>query len=140
MSKKVRTLLILSGLVIFLSWGFRLYVLYSRWEYDPFIILHFALALIFFSIGGFILLMAKKGAISSRKDYQILFYMALFTILWWGFRWVKVTLYPEEDPNARAHLHLASLYLVIGALLLLTGWKGQEKDKGKIKKIRNRLE
>ena len=127
MSKKVRALLITAGTVIFFSWGFRLYVLYIHWDDDPFILPHFLLALLSFGIGAFFLWMAKKGPKAVRRDYTILLCAALFTVVWWGYRWVKVQLHPEGDPNPRAHLHLASLFLVLGGLLIWTGWKGRRR-------------
>lgn len=127
MSKKVRALLIVSGLIIFFSWGFRLYVLYSRWGTDRFLFSDLFIVLTSFGIGIFLLWMARQGSKAVRRDYAVLLYASLFTIIWWGYRWIKVTLHPENDPNPRAHLHLASLYLVMGGLLLLTAWKGRKR-------------
>ncbi|MBN4054445.1 hypothetical protein JYT87_01915 [Nitrospira defluvii] len=128
MSKKVRALLILSGLIIFFSWGFRLYVLYTRWGTDRFSFFDLMIVLLSFSIGVFLLWMAKQGPKCKAQDYAILSAASTFNILWWGNRWIRVTLHPENDPNPRAHLHLASLYIVMGALLLLVGWKGRKKS------------
>ncbi|MFY9271171.1 MAG: hypothetical protein WAO55_15615 [Candidatus Manganitrophaceae bacterium] len=125
MSKLVRALLILTGLVIFFSWGFRLYVLFSRWENDPFRLPHALVAVISFSIGAFLLSMGIRGGKATRRDYTLLSGAALFTIVWWGFRAIKVLLYPEQDPNPTAHLHLSNLFLVLGSLLFWVGWKGR---------------
>lgn len=127
MSKKVRALLITSGLIIFLSWAFRLYVLFTRWGTDRFSVFNTFIVLIFFSMGLFVLWMAKQKEKVIRRDYTVLIATSIFTIFWWGNRWQKVWFHPENDPNPRAHLHLASLYLVMGALLLLTGWLGRKK-------------
>ncbi len=127
MSKKVRTLLTISGLVIFLSWGFRLYVLYTHRNDDPLILPHLLVAFISFGIGAFLLSMAFRGKKVLRRDYTVLIYTSFFTVIWWGYRWIKVMLFPEDDPNARSHLHLASLYLVLGGLLLMTGFKGKNR-------------
>jgi len=127
MSKKVRCLLSISGLIIFLSWAFRLYVLFTRWGTDRFSFKDLFIVLLSFSIGVFLLWMAKQGGKVSRRDYSILIGVSLFNILWWGSRWQKVWFHPENDPNPRAHLHLASLYLVMGGLLLLTGFMGRKK-------------
>lgn len=127
MSKKARALIILTGLVIFFSWGFRLYVLYLHWGNDPFMLPHALVAVISFSIGVFLLSMAMRGSRATRRDYTILIGAALFTILWWGFRAMKVLLYPEGDPNPTAHLHLSVLFLVLGTLLLITGWQGRNR-------------
>ena len=128
MSKKVRVLLILTGAVIFFSWGFRLYVLFIRWESDPFRLPHALVALISFSIGTFLLWMAFQGKKAGRREYTILTGAALFTIGWWGYRLTHVLLYPELDPNPTAHLHLSTLFIVLGGLLLLTGWQGRSRS------------
>ncbi len=127
MSKKVRALLIVSGLIIFLSYAFRFYVLFTRWGTDQFSVLNALIALAFFSIGLFLFWMVKQKEKLISRDYSILIASSIFTILWWGNRWQKVWFHPENDPNPRAHLHLASLYLVMGGLLLLTGWMGRKK-------------
>ncbi len=127
MSKKVRTLLYLSCFVIFFTYGFRFYVLYSRWEVDPLRVLHLLIALFYYSLGIFVLRMGIQGSRTGRRDYSILMYASLFTVIYWAFRWGKVVFYPENDPNPRAHLHLASLYLVMGGLLLITGWCGRKR-------------
>lgn len=127
MSKKARVLIILTGLVIFFSWGFRLYVLYLHWGNDPFMLPHAAVAVISFAIGAFLLSMGIRGSKATRRDYTILIGASLFTIIWWGFRAIKVLLYPEGDPNPTAHLHLSVLFLVLGTLLLITGWQGRNK-------------
>lgn len=130
MTKKVRALIILTGLVIFFSWGFRLYVLYLHWGSDRFMVPHLLVAVISFSIGAFLLSMGVRGGRAERRDYSILSGAALFTILWWGFRAIKVLLHPEEDPNPTAHLHLSLLFLVLGGLLLITGWQGRSRPSG----------
>lgn len=128
LSKKIRTLLTLSGLIIFFSWGFRLYVLYSRWGTDRFSFFDLFIVLLSFGIGVFLLWMARQGEKAPPRAYTALIATSLFNMFWWGNRWIKVTLHPENDPNPRAHLHLASLYLVMGALLLLVGWMGRKKQ------------
>jgi hypothetical protein len=129
MSKKVRALLILTGAVIFFSWGFRLYVLFLRWENDPFRLPHAVVALISFSIGVFLLWLAFQGSKAGRREYTALIGAALFTISWWGYRLANVLLHPERDPNPTAHRHLSILFMVLGGLLLAAGWKGREKSK-----------
>lgn len=127
MSKKVRWLLSISGLIIFLSWAFRLYVLFTRWGTDRFSFVDLFIVLTSFSIGVFLLWMARQGNKVIARHYTILMATAIFNILWWGNRWQRVWFHPENDPNPRAHLHLASLYLVMGFLLLLAGWTGWKK-------------
>ena len=126
MSKKARALLLLTGLVIFFSWGFRLYVLYLHWGNDPFMLPHAIVAVVSFGIGAFLLSMGARGSRATRRDYTLLIGAALFTILWWGFRLIKVLLYPESDPNPTAHLHLSVLFVVLGGLLFAAGWKGRK--------------
>ncbi len=128
MSKKVRTLLILTGLVIFFSWGFRFYVIYLHWGNDPYMVPHLFGAIISFSIGVFLLAMGVRGSKAARREYTILIGAALFTLSWWGVRAVNVLLHPERDPNPTAHLHLSTLFLVLGGLLLITGWQGRNKS------------
>lgn len=127
MSKKVRALFIVSGLIVFFSWGFRLYVLFSRWGTDRFSFFDLLIVLLSFSIGIFLLWMAKQRDKTTPRDYALVMAAALFNIFWWGNRWIQVTLHPENDPNPRAHLHLSSLYLVMGVLLLMAGWKGRKR-------------
>lgn len=71
--------------------------------------------------------MARQGEKAPLQAYSALIASSVFTIFWWGNRWIKVTLHPENDPNPRAHLHLASLFLVMGGLLLLAGCLGRKK-------------
>lgn len=132
MSKKVRALIFLTGLVIFFSWGFRLYVIYLHWGNDPFMLPHLFGAIVSFGIGAFLLSMGVRGSRATQLDYTILIGSALFTIAWWGVRAVNVLLHPERDPNPTAHLHLSVLFLVLGGLLLVTGWKGRQKGSGAI--------
>ncbi|SRR5579884_2364187 len=127
MSKKVRTLLFITGLVIFFSWGFRLYVIYLHWGNDPFMIPHLFGAIISFGIGIFLLAMGVRGSRATRRDYTVLIGAALFTILWWAVRAINVLLHPERDPNPTAHLHLSILFLVLGGLLFITGWQGRNR-------------
>jgi len=127
MSKKLKALLTASGLIIFLSWAFRLYVLSTRWGTDRFSVLDTFIVLVFFSMGLFLLWMVKQGDKLTRQHYTILMASSVFTLLWWGNRWQRVFFHPENDPNPRAHLHLASLYLVMGALLLAAALKGRKK-------------
>ncbi|HEY5599910.1 MAG TPA: hypothetical protein VIK48_04395 [Candidatus Manganitrophaceae bacterium] len=127
MSKKTRALLVGAGAVIFFAWGFRLYVLYLHWGRDPLMLPHILVAVISFGIGAFLLWMAARGSRASGRDYTVLIGAALFTLVWWGYRWVGVILHPERDPNPTAHLHLSTLFLVLGGLLLAVGWKGRKK-------------
>ena len=130
MSKKVRALIILTGLVIFFSWGFRLYVLYLHWGNDPFMLFLAAVVVFFFVFGAFLLSKGFRGGRFLSRDNTILSGAALFTICWWGFRAIKVLVHPEEDPNPTAHLHLSVLFLVLGTLLLITGWQGRNRPTG----------
>ncbi len=127
MSKKVRTLLFVSCFVIFFTYGFRFFVLYNRWGVDPLRVLHLLIALFYYGLGIFVLRMGIQGSRTERRDYSILMYASLFTVIYWSFRWGKVVFSPENDPNPRAHLHLASLYLVMGGLLLAAGWSGRKR-------------
>lgn len=128
MSKKIRILLTVSGLIIFFSWGFRLFVLYNRWGTDPSSFFNLFIVLLSFGIGVFLLWMARRGEKAPPTAYTALILTSIFNIFWWGNRWMKVTLHPENDPNPRAHLHLATLYLVMGGLLLWAGWTGRKKQ------------
>jgi len=134
MSSKVRLFLLLSGLFIFFSWGFRLYVLTIRWETDPLRVWTISFATLFVLIGLFLIRLAKLGPMANRRDYIQLICIAIFIILYWGYRLLKLILYPDIDPNPRAHLHLSATFLVIGGFLLLIGWKGK-RDKKRDKKL-----
>jgi len=132
MSKKVRTLLFLSSFIIFFTYGFRFFVLYNRWGVDPLRVLHLLIGLAYYSLGGLLLRMGIQGGRTELRDYSILTAASLITVIYWGFRWSKVVFYPGEDPNPRAHLHLASLYLVMGGLLLAAGWSGRKNQGGHV--------
>jgi hypothetical protein len=127
MSKKVRALLIVSGFLILPSWGFRLYILFLKWDTDPnwFITLFTCLVSLF--IGGFLIRMGIKGGRADRRDYNLLTYSALFTVGFWIYRLAGLILHPETDPNPKAHLRLTLTFLVLGGMLLITGLKGKNK-------------
>jgi hypothetical protein len=127
MSKKVRILLIVSGILILPSWGFRLYILSLKWETDPTRMITLLTSLVSILIGGFLLRMGIKGSSAGRRDYALLIYSALFTIGFWTYRLAGLILHPETDPNPKAHFRLTATFLVLGGLLLLSGWQGRKK-------------
>jgi len=129
MSLKVRLFLLLSGCFIFFAWGFRLYVLTIRWGTDPFRVWTISFALIYLIIGLFLIWLGMLGSRVSKKKYTWLIYVAIFLIVYWAFRLTNLLLYPDLDPNPRAHLHLSVTFMVIGALLFVIGWTGIKKDK-----------
>jgi uncharacterized protein (DUF486 family) len=124
MSLKARLFLLLSGCFIFFAWGFRLYVLTIRWETDPFRVWTISFATIFVLIGLFLIGLAKLGSTASHKNYTQLISVSVFMIGYWVYRLANLLLYPDIDPNPRAHLHLSVTFMVIGAVLLAIGWKG----------------
>lgn len=121
MSLKVRVFLLLSGCFILFAWGFRLYVLAVRWETDPFRVWTISFAIIYVLIGLFLIDLGRRGSKVNRKNYTQLIYVAFFLILYWGYRLGNLLLYPDLDPNTRAHLHLSVTFIVIGAFLLAVG-------------------
>jgi len=127
MSKKVRALLIISGILILPSWGFRLYILSLKWETDPNRFITLFTCIVSVLIGGFLIWMGIKGGKADRRDYNLLTYSALFTVGFWLYRLVGLILHPETDPNPKAHLRLTATFLVLGGLLLLTGLQGRKK-------------
>lgn len=127
MSKKVRALLIVSGLLILPSWGFRLYILSLKWETDPNRMITLFTCIVSVLIGGFLIWMGIKGSKAGRRDYGILTYSALFTIGFWTYRLTGLILHPETDPNPKAHFRLTVTFLILGGLLLLTGWQGKNR-------------
>jgi hypothetical protein len=129
MSLKVRLFLLLSGCFILFAWGFRLYVLAVRWSTDPFRISTISFAVIYLFIGLFLVSLGRRGSMVNRKNYTQLIYVAFFLILYWAYRLGNLLLYPDLDPNPRAHLHLSVTFIVIGALLLAVGRTGMKKDK-----------
>ncbi|WDT77424.1 MAG: hypothetical protein MPW16_09445 [Candidatus Manganitrophus sp.] len=127
MSKKVRALLIVSGILILPSWGFRLYILSLKWETDPSRFITLFTCIVSISIGGFLIWMGIKGGKADRRDYNLLISSALFTVGFWLYRLTGLILHPETDPNPRAHLRLTATFLVLGGLLLLSGLQGRKK-------------
>jgi hypothetical protein len=127
MSKKVRALLIVSGILILPSWGFRLYILSLKWDTDPNRLITLFTCLVSILIGGFLIWMGIKGGRADRRDYHFLTYSALFTIGFWLYRLTGLILHPETDPNPKAHLRLTLTFLVLGGMLLITGLKGKNK-------------
>lgn len=127
MSKKVRALLIVSGILILPSWGFRLYILSLKWETDPNRFITLFTCIVSILIGGFLIWMGIKGGKADRRDYNLLMSSALFTIGFWTYRLAGLILHPETDPNPRAHLRLTATFLIIGGLLLLSGLQGRKK-------------
>jgi hypothetical protein len=127
MSKKVRVLLILSGILILPSWGFRLYILSLKWATDPHRILTLVTSLTSVLVGGFLIWIGIKGNKADRRDYSLLIYSALYTLGFWTYRLVGLILHPESDPNPRAHFRLTGTFLVLGALLLAAGWNGKRR-------------
>lgn len=127
MSKKVRALLIVSGILILPSWGFRLYILSLKWETDPSRFITLFTCIVSILIGGFLIWMGIKGGKADRRDYNLLISSALFTVGFWLYRLTGLILHPETDPNPRAHLRLTATFLVLGGLLLLSGLQGRKK-------------
>lgn len=127
MSKKVRALLIVSGILILPSWGFRLYILSLKWETDPNRMITLFTSVLSVLIGGFLIWMGIKGKKADRRDYNALVYSALFTIGFWTYRLAGLILHPETDPNPKAHLRLTATFLILGGLLLAAGWRGRSR-------------
>ncbi|MBI3598921.1 MAG: hypothetical protein HY201_05705, partial [Nitrospirae bacterium] len=113
---------------IFFAWGFRLYILTVRWGTDPFRAWTIFFALIFVLIGLFLIWFGKAGSMAKKKNYTQLSYASLFMILFWTHRLANLVLYPDIDPNPRAHLHLSVIFIVIGAFLLAVGRNGLKQD------------
>jgi len=128
MSLKARVFLILSGLFIFSAWGFRLYVLTIRWGTDPFRVWTISFAFIYLLIGLFLIWVGIRGVMAKKKHYVQLMTVSIFLVGYWVYRLSNLVLYPDIDPNPRAHLHLSITFIVIGALLFLIGWRGQDAD------------
>lgn len=124
MSTRVKLFLFLSGCWIFFAFGFRLYILYVRWETDPFRLSALVFALIFILIGTFLIRMGCFGGRAEKRHYRVLFSTALFIVGFWAYRFARLVLDPQIDPNPRAHLHLSATFLAIGFLLLIIGLKG----------------
>ncbi|MEK7702660.1 MAG: hypothetical protein AAB317_01690 [Nitrospirota bacterium] len=117
MSKKVRVFLFLFGCWIFFSWGFRLYILAIRWTTDPFRFRTLLFALVFLTIGFFLVRLGKRGVIADQKEIAALLFSSLFIVLYFGIRLFRSFLYPDIDPNPRSHLHLSVTYIVLGLSL-----------------------
>jgi len=134
MSKSVRALLTLTGAIIFGAWGFRLSVLFRHWETDPFAFIHLVHLLVSVGIGAFLFRVGMRGDRATARDYLGVMLSAVFTIVVWGKRWIGFITGPTGgDTRERAHLHLASLFLVLGGLLLMVGgrgWRRIQKEGG----------
>jgi hypothetical protein len=127
MSKKIRAFLIFLGVWIFFSWGFRLYILTVRWETDPTRLRTLFFGLIYLSIGFFLFRLGQLGELLNRKNKVTLIVASLFMIGYWGVRLSRLFLYPDIDPNPRAHLHLSVTYIVLSCLLLFVAVKRDKK-------------
>lgn len=127
MSKKVRVLLFITGLLILPSWSFRLYILYLRWGVDPH---RWPTALVSFvslAIGCFFIWMAIQGDKAGQRSYVALLLSALFSVGFWSYRLTHIILYPENDPNPAVHLRLSLTFLALSAILFSVGWRGRNK-------------
>jgi len=127
MSKPLRALLFISGLLTLPSWGFRLYILFIRWGFDPYRWPTIFVSLASVGIGGFLIWMAIQGNRAGRRSYAALFGVSLFTMGFWTYRLARILIYPENDPNPQAHLRLSITFLIIGVLLCVSGWRGRSR-------------
>jgi len=125
MSRPTRALLTITGAIIFGAWGFRLSVLFRHWETDPFAFIHLVHLLISVGIGAFFFRVGLRGDRATASDHAGVMLGAVFTVIVWGNRWIGLITGPTgSDTRERAHLHLASLFLVLGGLLFTVGWRG----------------
>jgi hypothetical protein len=122
--KSVRATLCVTGAAIFGAWGFRLFVLFRNWETDAFAFIHLLRLLASVGVGAFLFWVGMRGDRATRADWIGVILSALFTIFFWGERWIGLIGQPGRDTRERAHLHLASLFLVLGGTLLAIGWRG----------------
>ncbi len=127
MSKRVRALLMVVGGIIVAAWGFRLSVLFRHWETDPFAFIHLISLLVSVGVGLFLFRVGIRGNRANLWDYTGVILSALFLICFWGYRWIGLIGQPGADTRERAHLHLASLFLVLGGLLFVVGWQGRRR-------------
>jgi hypothetical protein len=127
----VRLFLFFSGLWIFFSWGFRLYILWVRWETNPAWVTPLSFGLLFFIIGSLLIWIARLGERAGRRHYDAITASSLFIICYWCYRLARNLLDAATDPNPRSHLHLAMTFLVVGALLLATGLRGSAASQNK---------
>jgi hypothetical protein len=125
MSRWIKRFLFLSGFWIFFSWGFRLYILWVRWETDPSPAPTLVFGLLYLLIGGFLVYLGRLGDRAHTRHYTGLIGAAIFMIGYWAVRLARFFLYPAVDPNPRSHLHMTVTFLVVGVLLLVIGIKGR---------------
>jgi len=129
MSRSARALLTITGVIIFGAWGFRLSVLFRHWGTDPFAFIHLVHLLVSVGIGAFLFRVGMRGDRATAGDYMGVMLGALFTLFVWGSRWIRLITGPTGgDTRERAHLHLASLFLVLGGLLFAVGWRGWRRQ------------
>ncbi len=129
MSKPARVFLFIMGLLIFLSWGFRLYILALRWETAHNRIPTLLIVCLSFGVGLFLIRMAVKQGEATRFELLLLTASALLTIGFWGYRLGNLILYPEWDPNPKAHLRLSETFLVMGGILLFISERARFKQR-----------
>ncbi len=123
MSKTIRGLILSSGAVIFGAWGFRLMTLLRHWKSDVSRWPHLLTLVVWMGIGAFLLHVGRRGDQASRRDYTGVVCSATAMLAFWGYRWMTLIMAPEGmDTRERAHLHLSSLFLVLGILLFVVGW------------------
>lgn len=117
----------LIGLLLLLSWSFRLMVIYSKRVIDPFLFPHLAVALVFVAGGVFLFWLAlQKGEMRPTQNILLIFF-AFFMMASGAWRAYAVLSDPSHDPNPRAHLRLAEVFVLFSLYLAWIVWKGRRR-------------
>lgn len=124
-------MLIVFALLLLLTWGFRVYILFLTAPGDPSLLSHSLVALA--SLGSAALLLSlgiqafRRGA--RERDPIWLAVIGLWITGVGLHRLFDLLRSPGEDPNPRAHLHLALLFLLMGVILMGMAWAGKRRGR-----------
>jgi hypothetical protein len=123
--RTVGGVVLLSGLLLFITWTIRAYILFltaaggaSRAGHTVITLGSLAAAVLLLRIGYRTI--RRQGR---PTDGRWLMAIGIWMLGIGGHRLIMVLTEPARDPNPRAHLHLSVLFLVIGAVLLVSAWQ-----------------
>ena len=128
-------LFILFGLLLFLTWGFRTYVLFLNAPGDRFLIIHSLITIISLGSAALLCLIGWRAWRRCNRPYDTRWLIIIG--LWISGiglnRLISVLMWPAMDPNPRAHVHLSLLFITIGLVLMAivsgTLWRVKQQSR-----------